>query len=518
MAANEPLSPFSQRLMHHPYIASYPQANQGLVLARNNQLLVGEQAWESNEVQTWLKNNKWAPLTDDGDRPATLLTGIPNPKGIRDVHIYEHELFHPANPPAVVTQTKALRQLLEHLGLPGNLASPNHVLVSAPYESSCPDGAPSPIPPIPPGGEDALPAQSTPSQPITVIDSGWQWSTEWGENPLGPIGPNSWVVAESEAEWPSGSWGWAAPGPPPYVAQLLNGPTGWQPGTPDTPGEYVQDANGGPLCWDEATQRLAPSTREPQLVALAGHANFIAGMIAQKTTSAAITIHNFNGAFQPWAQNFPDEIAVARALVKSVIDGSQLIAVGFAFWPLDGVPSCVWEAAFQLIGPDPAVVAPAGNQGVQVPRYPAALNTPDPTASPPWNPPEGLFESIIGVASIEPFVDATAVPARSQFSNYGPWVTCATMGSTVTSTFLHVNMALEDGPPTEVGPRNFEANSWASWNGTSFAAPSFAAVVLAEMARQSSKGTPMTAAAAAKYVVAQANAGFAELGVGPLWL
>jgi subtilase family serine protease len=79
-------------------------------------------------------------------------------------------------------------------------------------------------------------------------------------------------------------------------------------------------------------------------------------------------------------------------------------------------------------------------------------------------------------------IDVTpgASPTRSGFSNAGPWVTCSTIGTNVRSTFLHVNMALEESATDEVF--NFESNSWATWNGTSFATPKVVAGVCAQLA------------------------------------
>jgi hypothetical protein len=73
------------------------------------------------------------------------------------------------------------------------------------------------------------------------------------------------------------------------------------------------------------------------------------------------------------------------------------------------------------------------------------------------------------------------VPSISEFSNYGPWVACSALGDNVKSTFLHVDMPVEDddGPG---GDKDFTSNSWASWNGTSFAAPKVVAAIASRVA------------------------------------
>jgi hypothetical protein len=410
-------SAFSKRLEQHPSIVWRLQPH-GLMLAVNGQLLVGERALAVPAVHAWLKKNGWSPLT-------TLLTGLktsPAP----DVTVYEHAPFPQGKKGAqdVVGAARKLRKLV-----PGDerQVSPNHVLVPASLGHSCPFGAPSPV-----NGTPSLQAPLKPELDVTVIDSGYQWDYErWGANPLGSR------VNHTEADW-------------------LSPLSGWQPGDPDTPGESV------------------PSPAGPRLAALAGHANFIAGVIAQGCPHAQITIRNHNGLFEPTAQDFPTEASVARALIQSA--GAPVIDVGFAFWVLDGIISCAWDTAFTVLGGESIVVAPAGNQSSPYPRYPAALATIDPK----------LFRNAVGVASRLPAIPPGSLAPNGLlppplFTNYGRWVTCSADGHEVESTFLRVDMRLEDQEPVGAGPENF-ANAWATWNGTSFAAPKVVAAIATHLA------------------------------------
>src|SRR2546421_262409 len=126
------------------------------------------------------------------------------------------------------------------------------VLAPAPADHTCPAGPPTPTDP------GALQPSPGPPQRVTIIDSGYQWDPNWGQDPFNAYGQ----VAPAGAEW------------------VATG--GWAPGVPDRP-----DADN-----------------DGRLDALAGHANFIAGVIGQQCTNvrAQVTVMNHNGGFDPiWA-------------------------------------------------------------------------------------------------------------------------------------------------------------------------------------------------------------------------
>jgi hypothetical protein len=269
---------------------------------------------------------------------------------------------------------------------------------------------------------------TAPFVPVTIIDSGYQWDPRWGANPLDAFE----AIKETEAQYVSGK--------------------AWLDGIPDVP-----DVN-----------------RDGVLDALAGHANFIAGVIARGCPHAQIRIRNHNGGFHPESDDFPTEAAVARSLCKS--GTAKVINLGFAFACYGNTISCVWDLAFNQIGPDVIVVAPAGNQNSTRERYPAALHAKYPN-------------QMIGVASIDGLKEDGS-PTRSSFSNHGGWVTCAAHGAHVHSTFLSVDMPVEDDSATVRKSRDFTKSAWATWNGTSFATPR----VVAELATEISKGASPIAA------------------------
>jgi thermitase len=418
-------SPFSQRVMQHPSIVWYLQQH-GVMLAVNNQIMVGEEAIASSRVTEYLGVNGWEQVGElfPRERPPGVanVASRANVPSVPNVALYQHAMFPKDKPvPDVVTAVRMVRGLLPAEQHPH--VTPNHVLIPAPFGHSCPYGPPSPAP-----GAHALPPPQAGRaiRQITVIDSGYQWSPKWGANPLDP-----WVTLD-QADW-------------------LGADGAWHPGAADVAGETVATATGN------------------KLVALAGHANFIAGVIAQHCPHAHIVVRNHNGTVQPDAQDFATEASVARALAASV--GSPVIDVGFAFWPLDGQISSAWASAIKALGGHSLVVAPAGNQGLSSPRYPAALAFLDPK----------MFSNVIGVASRTPAIPTLPPGSDGQlpppcFTNYGPWVTCSADGHNVVSTFLKLDMKLEEQEPATAGPLDFR-NGWAQWNGTSFAAPKVVAAI-----------------------------------------
>ena len=303
---------------------------------------------------------------------------------------------------------------------PGQVA-PNHILIPAAGFHSCPHGPPSPVPP-----RHGIP-KADPMVAVAVIDSGW-------EN-LGPV--VSRVGVHEYVRWlqqlPDGSFEWAG-------------------------------TAASPLLTDDG-----------QLYALAGHANFVAGVIAQAAPAANISVHSLNAAFVEADDSdpgIPTEASVARAIWNN--RNADLLHVGFAFPTLPatpltsgdaatvGPPSWSLQAVIDALPPDdpPFIIAPAGNQGCTIPQYPAAFGE--------------TRSNVIGVGSL------TGNCAPSAFSNRGPWVTCATQGEAVESTLFDFEGETEEPEPgTNLHPfKDFEdTDGWASWSGTSFSSPKVTAAL-----------------------------------------
>jgi subtilisin family serine protease len=154
---------------------------------------------------------------------------------------------------------------------------------------------------------------------------------------------------------------------------------------------------------------------------------------------------------------------------------TDVLQCGFAFPTLDDYPSLPFAAVMAELRSDRAprkgiaVVAPAGNEKSHRPYWPAAL--PD----------------VIGVAATKP-----KARQRAWFSNWGDWCDCATPGQDVYSTFVRWPL---EGPPRFDG--------WATWNGTSFAAPKVSAEIARRFAASKKATTP---ADVANKLIAEAKA------------
>lgn len=419
---------FSDRVLGNAGVGPWP-----LVLAMKDQLLVRTNFLHEEAAPAWhvrdhlgqkeIETHLMASLLDHTVRP-----GVPEGEDIDILHVdldgHDLDIFD------VVREIRADDDLAQHLQGPRSV-SPNHILVPQNEDHSCPYGPPwatADAPDIgPPIGE---------TKRVVVIDSGYQWDGPAESNPLHAYGG----------------------GPNLFQAERVADP-GWTPSDPDIP-----DAN-------------QPGT----LGALSGHANFIAGVIAQQTRHASISVWNHNGAFPTAADDLPTEAAIIRSLCHCAADSPDVINLGFAFAAFDSVVSYAWDIGFDCIRPtainkNAVVVSPAGNQHSPHPRYPAALNTRYP----------GEFPEMISVGSttdanahkddpeLAALVQQIPTELRKPFSNYGPWVTCSIDGALVLSTFLNVDMKVEE-PPSRT--TNF-ANAWARWSGTSFATPKIVAKIV----------------------------------------
>ena len=368
--------------------------------------------------------------------------------------------------------------------------SPNHILVPEWAGDACPYGAPTeydgPTPvPLPIAGQQAAAGSYAPV--ITLIDSGYIWDHNWGPNPLDLLLGHA-QAGPTPAEWPNDSNGWTV-----------------------CPAE-VLDANNA----------AAPT----RIDALAGHANFVAGVFAQRSNGPTINIWDHNAGFvADDLSHVPTELAVLRSLLKSQEAAkTPLIMLTFAFPPLGGVLSDAWDKAFlqlETINPNFLIVAPAGNQGTTWRRYPAALAAPDPrikVAALRSQASRAYPQHVIGVGAL----DATGTNPASWTNRGGtgtisgvtaadPWVACAAIGENVQSSFLHSNLPPEDSP---TAPHNFAGTNWATWQGTCFAAPKIAAMIGKYMT--SATDSPWTAWGSAKTALAPQTSPGVGLNFGML--
>jgi Subtilase family len=322
-------------------------------------------------------------------------------------------------------------------GMDPQMVAPNHVLVPPGRTHECPYGAPRPYGSLP------LPPRAYPSIEVVVIDSGFIMQS--------PISLAVTNVSFGE---------WLARVPTPSGAVGFD----WEPGTEAPPGITTPlDQNG-----------------DCKLDALAGHANFVAGVVARSSEHAELTVDSLNSSVIDSDTSIPGfvtEAEVARCWWEH--RDAPVVNVGYAFATLpnqalniedppnvvNGPPSWSFQVVMDDVGDteEHMIVAPAGNQDCTVRQYPAAFSL--------------TYSNVAGVGS----VDASGNP--SSFSNHGPWVNCCTGGENVASTFVDSwDGPTEDGDPVAGAPEQTWPHpdkvfsGWALWSGTSFAARVTAAI------------------------------------------
>ena len=256
------------------------------------------------------------------------------------------------------------------------VATPNHVLLSAPFEHGGPFG-----PPVPVAALDSLlgPEHGGHAARVAVLDTG-----VWRDSPL-----------------PQGAY---------------------QAGPGDV--ETAVDLDGDGMLDTDV-----------------GHANFIAGVVLRGTRRARVSIVKVLSTLGVCTEA---ELAVALL----ALDRVDLVNLSLGGTTVDNEPPMVLGAALErlLSGQDRVAVTAAGNDGLRdVPFWPAAFSG----TGQPWS------DQVVAVAAH----DATGL---CPWSNTGPWVTLAAPGQDVTSTFVHTS--------------GFDSG-WASWSGTSFAAPYVVAAI-----------------------------------------
>jgi Subtilase family len=416
-------SVFTRRLARHPLLAYYPYPRPfcgALVSFMIDQLLVSEGAAGNAAVATALTA---VGATFTGEKVFNENEQMPN----QQIQIWRlSDTSGSGSHADVANAVWTVRPIVVAQGFNAQEVAPNHVLIPAPNYHDCPWG-----PPDEHGGI-ALPPREPGTLTVAVIDSGYL--------PQGPIDP---LVAAS--------YGW-------WLEKYEDPSTGatkykWEEGSPTAAGANPFDQNN-----------------DGNLDALVGHANFVAGIVAQVCAQGSIVVESHNGAFveaDAGDPAIPTEASVARSLWDQ--READVIHVGFAFPTLPdipvaalsdptGPPSWALQVVLDSFRDRSAhfVVAPAGNQGCTVPQFPAAFSA--------------SYTNVIGVGSVNADGD------RSKFSNHGSWVNCCTQGQDVVSTFIDgwSGPTEEAEPPGRLGAGtnpSKEFTGWASWSGTSFAAP-----------------------------------------------
>ncbi len=179
---------------------------------------------------------------------------------------------------------------------------------------------------------------------------------------------------------------------------------------------------------------------------VAGHGTFIAGLIEQLTPGCEIRVQQ---VFEPEGDVGTFELSFWLWCLMEFV-GPDIVNFSFGGTGRDVLFGGLIGAYYERT--DVVFVAAAGNEGSCVEQYPAAL------------------PSVVGVAGLGP-------SGPAEWSNYGPWVdACAPGTDLVSSFFSHFDGDL----PRINGIDSDDFDDWATWSGTSFAAP----VVVAALARE----------------------------------
>ena len=230
---------------------------------------------------------------------------------------------------------------------------------------------------------------------------------------------------------------------------------------------------------DADVREVPDADSDNRLDSVAGHGTFIAGVVLQHAPEATIRVGRIISG-----DGSTDERELLRGLgrlqkrARESATAIDVITLSLGCFTHDDKPSPVVEHAFNSLDPDTVVVSCAGNAATDRPFWPAAL------------------KRVIAVGSL----DAKGED-RASFSNYGWWVDACTIGDHVVSSFFTYD---------STGPGGNETfNGFATWSGTSFAAPRVAGAIAAIVG---SDDVPAPRAAA-RLLNAGTNPSMPDLGV-----
>ncbi len=421
-----PTNPITLRVIHDPAVA-WDVDGDALVTAIRNELLVRGSALANRDFRRALidlavpvgslKAGAVNLPTDTPNIPPPTLAAL-----LEDTRLWR--IKHPtkSSPFAEVVHLNAIHG-------PANppAVSPNHVFDPCKFDS-CPGGPPDPIAPL---GAAFIPASATPAVSVVVIDTGYIPSSV-ATHPPSP----AHIRLDARVT--------AVPG---YFRNSVVPGGKWELCPPDDP----LPVPGHPTVLD----------------GVAGHGTFIAGLIANRCPNARLTLVGERRAVIKLPAKTPklysDELSVARALLR--YSRADVVSCGFAFPTFRDRASIPFSLVMNWlgqIGQQVAVVAPAGNENSARAYWPAA------------------DARVIGVGATDPTQSLRAeflVNSRGYVtsgSNWGSWLDCCARGQSVPSLFVDWVGTTEDEQPPKT---TLTFKGWASWSGTSFAAPKVTAAI-----------------------------------------
>jgi hypothetical protein len=277
-------------------------------------------------------------------------------------------------------------------------------------------------------------------------------SNPYRSNPYEAFLQTSSAIPTAEREFPPRDLG--GPGAHPRIAVL---DTGLAQGVqlPDLLGNPNASAriDGDPDQPDSNLKNAAGITwaKDNWLDPVAGHGTFIAGILEQLAPGCTVRVHHvISGLGDAIESDVIQKVLELAALPPG--QRPNILSLSFGGNALAHAPAlraAIAKARFNGI----VVVASAGNEGTSQEQYPAA------------------YDGVIAVGALDP-------DGPTPWTNYGSWVDACAPGADLISSFF----ARFDGPAPRVNtvdPDRFEG--WATWSGTSFAAPVAVAAIAREM-------------------------------------
>ena len=240
-----------------------------------------------------------------------------------------------------------------------------------------------------------------------------------------------------------------APAPPGWISRPGRGPsvgrvgiidTGFADFSATTESDRLDGIDRAPFSVDEPDADPVDGKLDWE----AGHGTFIAGQVRHAQPDAEIVVIKGLDGFGTISE--ADLCHLMLIAARRGIDVLNLSLGGYALD--DECPSGLSATLAQLVyRRDLVIVAAAGNKGSDRPFWPAAS------------------KHVVAVGALN---EARGWPAW--FTNFGPWVDACAPGVDRTSWFFDFDGGL-DAVPTSGVVEDFEF--WATWSGTSFAAPQF---------------------------------------------
>ena len=180
----------------------------------------------------------------------------------------------------------------------------------------------------------------------------------------------------------------------------------------------------------------------------AGHGTFVAGIIARVAPGADLSMYRAADT-----DGFATDYDIAEAILAAHEDGAQIINLSLGVRTVDDLPPPATAAAVAKVLAESegrtVIVAAAGNHGDEAKVWPADL--------------DGV-ESVAGL---------TAYLTPAPWSSYGDKVRFSAVAEGIRSTYV----SGVESPVFDPSPDSFEADAWAFWSGTSFAAPQIAGAI-----------------------------------------